>query len=129
MCDFDYLVEEFSSGLRVSDRLRARLYDEIRAGLFPDLPLGQVPFSLTNMAGTVRAPLLVVHDEDDTRIRVTQGHRIAEAFDGTARLVVTSGLGHRRILGDPEVVRTVLDFVARGLGPADETGPHTVTAD
>ncbi|MFD5469456.1 alpha/beta fold hydrolase [Streptomyces sp. NPDC127105] len=129
VCDFDYLVEEFSAELKVRDRLKARLHDEIRVNLFPDLPLDEVPFSLTDMTGIVRAPLLVIHDEDDTRIRVTQGRRIAEAFGDQARLVVTSGLGHRRILGDAEVVRTVLDFVAHDPSPAGKTDPHAVVMD
>ncbi|MFF7603765.1 alpha/beta fold hydrolase [Streptomyces parvulus] len=119
VCDFDYLVEEFSAELRVRDRLKARLHDEIRVRLFPDLPRDEVPFSLTDMTGTVRAPLLVIHDEDDTRIRADQGRRIAGAFGDRARLVLTNGLGHRRILGDEEVVRTVLDFVAPRPHAAD----------
>lgn len=112
VCDFDYLIEEFCAGIRASGRLGARLRHEIRANLFPGMPLDEVPFSLTDMARTVDVPLLVVHDEGDTRIGVAQARRLAESFgEERARLVVTNGLGHRRILGDVEVVRTVLDFV------------------
>ncbi|GAA3308485.1 hypothetical protein GCM10020295_70670 [Streptomyces cinereospinus] len=117
VCDFDYLVEEFCAELKLSGRLKARLHDEIRANLFPDLPLAEVPYSITDITGILRAPLLVIHDEDDTRIKAAQGRRLAAAFGDQARLVVTSGLGHRRILGDAEVIRTVLDFVADGPGP------------
>jgi pimeloyl-ACP methyl ester carboxylesterase len=113
----------------VRDRLKARLHDEIRENLFPDMPLDEVPFSLTNMTRIVRSPLLVIHDEDDTRIRVTQGRRLTAAFGDQARLVVTSGLGHRRILGDAEVVRTVLDFVDHGPSGAGGTDPQTVSVD
>ncbi|MFH9656882.1 alpha/beta fold hydrolase [Streptomyces sp. NPDC017248] len=119
VCDFDYLVEEFCAELKVRDGLKVRLHEEIRDRLFPGLPREEVPFSLTDMPRVVRSPLLVVHDEDDTRIRVAQGRRLAAAFGDQARLVVTSGLGHRRILADAEVVRTVLDFVAHGPDGAD----------
>ncbi|WP_327233379.1 alpha/beta hydrolase [Streptomyces sp. NBC_01317] len=124
VCDFDYLVEEFCAELKLRDRLKARLHDEIRTNLFPDMPLEEVPYSITDITGSLRAPLLVIHDEDDTRIKVTQGRRLAAAFGEQARLVVTNGLGHRRILGDAEVVRTVLDFVAEGPGPAGGRDAH-----
>ncbi|MEV5013590.1 alpha/beta fold hydrolase [Streptomyces sp. NPDC053780] len=129
VCDFDYLIEEFSAELSLRGSLKARLRDEIRVNLFPDLPHDEVPFSLTDMTEAVSAPLLVIHDEDDTRIRVDQGRRIAEAFGDRARLVVTSGLGHRRILGDEEVVRTVLDFVSQGRRPADGVEARAAVLD
>jgi pimeloyl-ACP methyl ester carboxylesterase len=56
-------------------------------------------------------PTLIVHDRADRSIPVTDGMAIAEAWP-TARLLVTSGLGHRRLLREPEVVKAVVDFVA-----------------
>jgi pimeloyl-ACP methyl ester carboxylesterase len=55
-------------------------------------------------------PTLVVHDRDDRSMPVSDGAAIAAAWPG-ARLRVTSGLGHRRILSDPAVVREIVDFV------------------
>jgi pimeloyl-ACP methyl ester carboxylesterase len=57
-------------------------------------------------------PTLVVHDRDDAFTPVTDGAAIAAAWPA-ARLHVTSGLGHRRLLRDPGVVAEVVDFVAR----------------
>jgi pimeloyl-ACP methyl ester carboxylesterase len=57
------------------------------------------------------APLLVVHDIDDREVPFEKGRRIAEAWPG-ATLLRTDGLGHQRILRDPEVVRAVVRFVA-----------------
>ncbi|GAB2622311.1 hypothetical protein GCM10027168_62850 [Streptomyces capparidis] len=111
VCDFAHLVDEFCSALRLRPRVKAQLHRRIERKLFPDAPAGQVPFSVTHTVGQVRSPILVVHDEDDTRIEPAQGRRLAAAFGDRARLVTTSGLGHRRILGDPEVVRTVLEFL------------------
>lgn len=56
-------------------------------------------------------PTLIVHDRDDTSTPVTDGAAIAAAWSGS-RLHVTSGLGHRRLLRDPDVVAEVVDFVA-----------------
>jgi pimeloyl-ACP methyl ester carboxylesterase len=120
VCDFGYLVEAFCVELRVRGRLKRRLQEEIRTRLFPDLPPEQVPFSLTDMPQVVTSPLLVIHDESDTRIDVAQGRGLAVAFGERARLVVTSGLGHQRILGDAGVVRSVLDFVDGSEEAAEE---------
>jgi pimeloyl-ACP methyl ester carboxylesterase len=57
-------------------------------------------------------PTLVVHDRDDAFTPVTDGAAIAAAWP-SAQLHVTSGLGHRRLLRDPDVVSEVVDFVAR----------------
>jgi pimeloyl-ACP methyl ester carboxylesterase len=58
-------------------------------------------------------PTLVVHDRGDTYTPVSDGAAIAAAWS-SARLHVTSGLGHRRLLRDPDVVAEVVDFVAAG---------------
>jgi hypothetical protein len=55
-------------------------------------------------------PTLIVHDRADRSIPVADGIAIAEAWP-TARLHVTSGLGHRRLLREPEVVGAVVDFI------------------
>mgnify|MGYP003786172511 CR=1 FL=1 len=55
-------------------------------------------------------PTLIVHDVNDMSIPVGDGPAIAAAWVG-ARLRTTAGLGHRRILRDPDVVAEVVDFV------------------
>ncbi|MFE6776780.1 alpha/beta hydrolase [Streptomyces sp. NPDC057702] len=129
VCDFDHLIEEFCSALKVRDPLQEQLRRQVDARLFPDLPSDRTPFSATHATRTVRAPLLVIHDEDDTRIVVAQGRRLAGAFGEQARLITTRELGHRRILGDAEVVRTVLDFVDGGPGALDAADARTASAD
>ncbi|MFJ9623864.1 alpha/beta fold hydrolase [Streptomyces sp. NPDC101181] len=122
VCDFDYLIEEFCTAVPLRAPLKAQLRDRVGKNLFSSLPPEQRPFSAVDAAPVLDAPLLVVHDEDDPRILVDQGRRLAGAFGDRARLVVTNGLGHRRILGDPDVVRTVLDFVEHGPDRAAEAG-------
>ncbi|WP_051338504.1 alpha/beta fold hydrolase [Streptomyces flavidovirens] len=129
VCDFDYLVEEFCSALKLRHRLKAQLHDRISKNLFPGMPADRTPFSVVNTVTDIESPLLVVHDEGDTRIGVEQGRRLAGAFGGQARLITTSDLGHRRILGDPEVVRAVLDFIEHGPGRRPgEAGTESVVA-
>lgn len=114
VCDFAYLVEAFCAQLRLGARTKALLYERVGARLFPGAPADRTPFSVTHTARETDVPVLVVHDEDDTRIALDQARRMAGAFGTRARLVTTRGLGHRRILGDPEVIRVVQQFIAEG---------------
>ncbi|MFY1670164.1 alpha/beta fold hydrolase [Plantactinospora sp. WMMB334] len=65
-------------------------------------------------------PLLMVQDRDDREVAPTDGAALAAAWPG--RLHRTSGLGHGRILADPDVVLRVVDFV-RETGTATEPRP------
>ena len=61
---------------------------------------------------------LVIHDGQDKEVPFGHGARIAAAWPD-ARLHVTHGLGHRRILRDPDVIREVTGFVSEALVPAE----------
>src|SRR5439155_676408 len=66
-----------------------------------------VPWSALDVrtyAPDMRTPLLVVHDRDDAEVPWQDGAIIARGWPG-AVLSTTGGLGHRRILRDPYVVR------------------------
>ena len=58
-------------------------------------------------------PTLVVHDRGDRFTPSTDGAAIAAAWP-SARLRLTDGLGHRRLLTDPAVVAEVVDFAGAG---------------
>jgi hypothetical protein len=63
-------------------------------------------------------PLLVVHDREDREVPWQDGAGIAAGWPG-ARLLTTSGLGHRRILRAPAVVAAVAGFLAERRVPKD----------
>jgi pimeloyl-ACP methyl ester carboxylesterase len=72
--------------------------------------LGLLELDGPYLARELSAPLLIVHDADDAEVPVEEGRRIAEAWPG-ARLELTAGLGHQRILWAPDVIRLVSQFV------------------
>lgn len=92
---------ELPSELR--ERTRARL--EARFGVRLE------HFDVPRLAAGLATPLLVVHDRGDAEVAWDDGAAIAEGWPG-ARLVTTTGLGHRRILRAPEVLRQATDFVS-----------------
>ncbi len=71
----------------------------------------------SSLAPRVSTPVLVVHDRDDAEVPWAAGAANARFLAG-ARLVTTSGLGHRRILRDPGVVEQVVRFLEGGIRPA-----------
>jgi pimeloyl-ACP methyl ester carboxylesterase len=64
----------------------------------------------SGVAGRLTQPLLAIHDHDDREVTVEEVKRLAAAWPG-AELRLTEGLGHRRILRDPEVLREAVEFV------------------
>jgi pimeloyl-ACP methyl ester carboxylesterase len=70
------------------------------------------------LAREASAPLLVIHDRDDAEVPWREGAAVAEAWPG-AQLLTTSGLGHRRPLRDPDVLRAAVAFLAAAVQPSD----------
>ena len=56
-------------------------------------------------------PMLLLHDEADNEVPFEDARTFVRAWPG-AKLVVTSGLGHRAILRDPDVVAAAAAFIA-----------------
>jgi pimeloyl-ACP methyl ester carboxylesterase len=56
-------------------------------------------------------PTLIIHDQEDNSTPASDGAAIAAAWAGS-RLQLTTGLGHRRLLSNPDVVADVAEYVA-----------------
>lgn len=67
-------------------------------------------YSAAVTAAALTMPCLIVHDRDDQIVPFDHGEAIAGAWAG-AKLVATTGLGHRGILRDPAVIAQVVGFV------------------
>jgi pimeloyl-ACP methyl ester carboxylesterase len=78
-------------------------------------------FDVATFVGRITVPMLVVHDTDDVEVPYENGTRLSELFG--ARLLTTSGLGHRRILFGPDVVSAVIEFVETGRSLASQSNP------
>jgi pimeloyl-ACP methyl ester carboxylesterase len=98
--DMVQLAQQFGRSLGFTARSRRLLVEEMEKrarGAMSD-------FDIAAMAATGRLPdSLVIHDEADKESPYSVSRDIATAWAG-ATLVTTKGLGHHRILIDPEVV-------------------------
>jgi pimeloyl-ACP methyl ester carboxylesterase len=68
-------------------------------------------FDIKNLAASLPMPGLVIHDRLDDVIPFSEAEAIVSLWP-QASLLPTEGLGHRRILRDPQVIRHVVDFLA-----------------
>jgi len=59
----------------------------------------------------LRAPMLLLHDEADREVPFEDARTFVSAWP-KSKLVVTSGLGHRAILRDPDVTAATAAFIA-----------------
>jgi pimeloyl-ACP methyl ester carboxylesterase len=66
-------------------------------------------FSAYKAAKKITIPVLVIHDEDDPEVPVKCGMNIYQN-SRKGELFLTKGLGHRKILGDNNVVDKIITF-------------------
>ncbi|HIP47974.1 MAG TPA: alpha/beta hydrolase [Lutibacter sp.] len=61
-------------------------------------------------AKSVKTPILVIHDKDDADVPVACAHDINKNLINS-EIMITEGLGHRRILIDTKVIEKILEFI------------------
>lgn len=105
----DGLVDKFSGTLALSPRTVQILRDMLVRRFGADM---WTRFSAQDMARSAALPALIIHDRDDRDIPSLEGEAVARAWPH-AEFLRTEGLGHRRILRDPEVIDRVVRFVVQ----------------
>ena len=111
---FDQMAER----LALSSRARARLLRRFRRRFghgFDELAGPRLSRHLGTSA-------LLIHDRDDREVPPSASHEIASAWPG-AQLLLTRGLGHRRILTDPATIESVVRFIDGDLGRLQRSAP------
>lgn len=106
--NFDYFTSQFAGMLGVPMTLARRMQSDLERRFAIDWERMRG----IALAPRMRAPLLVIHDEEDRDVPSHFGRELAAAWPG-AELVLTRGLGHRRILRDPTVIDRAARFVGR----------------
>lgn len=101
------VLEQFALSLGLPDKVLSRMAERIES------EFGNPPEFFANdvLLQDFMRPILVVHDADDTIVPYSDGKDIAQAVPN-ARLLTTSGLGHRHILRHSETIQQIVDFIA-----------------
>jgi len=67
-------------------------------------------YSAYAAAQKIKIPILVIHDKDDPEVPVRAGIHIHQNLE-IGSLFLTEGLGHRKILGNQNVIKKIIDYI------------------
>jgi pimeloyl-ACP methyl ester carboxylesterase len=67
-------------------------------------------FSSYQVAKNIEIPVLIIHDTDDEDVPVKCAYDIVDNLKNS-ELLITNGLGHRKVLGDSKVLEKILTFI------------------
>jgi pimeloyl-ACP methyl ester carboxylesterase len=114
-CRASQAVRGFARQLGLSWPVEWRLRREMERRFGPNI---WPQFSGRVCAPRLSLPALIFHDLEDLEVPYREGQLLAHSWPG-ARLVVTTGLGHRRILRDERVIEQAVEFVRmKGMASA-----------
>lgn len=98
----DDFITKLGLKQEISERLRERFEEKYQ--------IKMNDFSAYKAAQEVKIPVLVIHDNNDPEVPVKAGIHIHKNLKNGS-LYLTEGLGHRKILGNQNVIRKILDFI------------------
>ncbi len=103
-----WITEHFAEKIKISPKIAAGMRRQFERRFdnrwtFEDL-------SLAGMMKELTIPVLIVHDRHDPDVPWQQAVELHEA-NSDSQLLTTEGLGHRRVLRAPDVIKDCIDFV------------------
>ena len=108
--DFERLFTMYIATLGLSqpiaDRMRALAETEFGPELFDQLTMYHQPQE-------IKIPALIIHDREDQVAPFEGGEKLAHDWPN-AEFLPTQGLGHSRILKDPEIITAATRFILNG---------------
>ena len=101
------IIEDFIAKLQLKPNLATdlRLHFEKKYGEKMN------DYSAYKAAKEITIPVLVIHDKDDPEVPVKAGQHIYDHLKN-GKLLLTEGLGNRKILGDAEVIQKTVQFMS-----------------
>ncbi len=104
----DTILSGFGKQINVSEKILAKLKGYLEILVDKDID----DFSLVNLAPKINTPGLIIHDKNDKDVDYTQSLALSENWPNS-QLILTEGLGHRRVLRDKETISKILSFVTK----------------
>lgn len=101
------LLEKFASTLHLTEATKTNLIKRIESRFDKNIWKN---ICMQNTVKEISTPGMVIHDAHDTDIPWEEGQAVAFAWNN-APFMITSGLGHRRILRDSAVIEAAVTFI------------------
>jgi len=100
------IIDDFVIQLKLKPNLGIKLRDHFENKYGSEMD----GYSASRAAKTVDIPVLVIHDTDDADVNVKAAYHIHENLKHS-ELLITKALGHRKILGNEEVINKIITFI------------------
>jgi dipeptidyl aminopeptidase/acylaminoacyl peptidase len=101
-----HITKDFAQNMQLNDKVAKKMKSYFDSKFGEDMDNYSGAFS----AEAVKIPTLVIHDEDDVDVHVSSAYEISKNLHDS-QLFITEGLGHRKILGDSEVINKITTFI------------------
>ncbi|MFI6847029.1 alpha/beta hydrolase [Kitasatospora sp. NBC_00085] len=112
--EVSFMPAAFCAQAGLNGVVERRLRRLMEREMFPGVGNVAEYFDAARRPEEIGLPILVLHDEGDDVVAVGHARRLKAAYGGRLDLVVTRGLGHRRILTEPAVIDNAVGFLAAG---------------
>ncbi|MCW1148571.1 alpha/beta hydrolase [Flavobacterium lacisediminis] len=102
------IIDDFISKLQLKPEFGIKLRNHFEAkfgGKMDD-------YSAYKAAEKTEIPVLIIHDKDDNDVSVKAAYNIQKHLK-QSEIMITEGLGHRKILGDENVIQKVKEFITK----------------
>lgn len=109
----EYLMDSYCRLLGVPARTVKRFKQLLERRLGADV---YERSSTDRIAHRIDIPLLIIHDNQDAEVPLEQAKLLQRSWRDS-RLIVTEGLGHRRILRDPQVIEQAVGYLLDPISP------------
>jgi pimeloyl-ACP methyl ester carboxylesterase len=100
------IIDDFIKKLKLKPEIGIKLRDHFEKKYGVEMNY----YSASNAAKEVSIPVLIIHDENDVDVNVKAAHNINENLKNS-ELMITKNLGHRKILGNTEVIKRIVEFI------------------
>ncbi len=102
-----HITKDFAQNMQLKEKvaIKMKAYFDTKFGEDMDNYSGAIS------AEKVKTPTLVIHDKEDVDVHISSAYEIHDKLDNS-QLLITTGLGHRKILGDSEVINKIATFIA-----------------
>ncbi|MEL1248761.1 alpha/beta hydrolase [Flavobacterium helocola] len=102
------IIDDFICKLQLKPEFGIKLRDHFEAkfgGKMDD-------YSAYKAAEKTEIPVFVIHDKDDDDVSVKAAYNIQKHLK-QSEIMITEGLGHRKILGDETVIQKIREFISK----------------
>lgn len=101
------ILHDFVSKLELNKNIAIKMKDSFEK----EYLMNMESFSAYVAAKDVKVPVLVIHDKQDEDVPYSASENIHKHLDNS-ELLLTENLGHRKILGDKEVINNIVKFIS-----------------